>query len=98
MFIQFCNPGGGHGSIAYHLSKSLLKQSSNAKITILQDKASSSKEPFKSYPELKALNVNIVDMKRANADGSFELPDSLKGEKFDYVVDNWSKTVENAGD
>lgn len=36
-------------------------------------------------------------MKPPNPDGTFELPDELRGEKFDFVVDNWSKSPENAG-
>lgn len=40
------NKGGGHGEIGYHLALNLAKEK-GMKVTILNDKYSESKEPFK---------------------------------------------------
>lgn len=90
------NKGGGHGSIGYHLSKEILNQYKDVKVILLQDKASSSKEPFKSYDELKQLGVSIIESKLSGPDSSIEIPSELNDYKVDFIVDNWSKTPENS--
>eukprot|EP00595_Chromulina_sp_UTEXLB2642_P003157 CAMPEP_0196765942 /NCGR_PEP_ID=MMETSP1095-20130614/15663_1 /TAXON_ID=96789 ORGANISM="Chromulina nebulosa, Strain UTEXLB2642" /NCGR_SAMPLE_ID=MMETSP1095 /ASSEMBLY_ACC=CAM_ASM_000446 /LENGTH=353 /DNA_ID=CAMNT_0042125369 /DNA_START=32 /DNA_END=1089 /DNA_ORIENTATION=- len=93
------NKGGGHGSIGYQLSKTLLSQYPGAKVSILQDKCSYSKEPFSSYNELESLGVSIVvsELTGSNSGSTtFSSIEGIKGKSYDYVIDNWSKDEKNA--
>jgi len=90
------NKGGGHGSIGFELCKSILSDSPNAEVTMLQDKCKYDKVPFSMYTELEALGVKIVEAKLTGDTSSAAPIDALSGQSFDYIVDNWSKTEGNA--
>jgi len=85
------NKGGGHGTIGYHLAKTLLAQNKGLEVVLVQDKTKMDKPPFSSYPELEKLGVKIVQYDGA----SKTLPSAVTG-TFDYIVDNWSKKAEDA--
>ena len=86
------NKGGGHGTLGYSLCKQLRAGNPELQLTLLQDKCNRKKEPFASYGELEALGVEIVD--GDVSEGVTKL--SGAAAKFDYVVDNWSKSEANA--
>jgi len=86
------NKGGGHGTLGYSLCKQLKAQHPGLSVTLLQDTCNRKKEPFASYGELEGLGVSIVE----GDVGECAAKLSSAGDKFDYVVDNWSKTEANA--
>ena len=88
------NKGGGHGTLGFSLCKELRALHPELSVTLLQDKSNPKKEPFASYGELEALGVKIVNTDDVSGDGAKKLASA--GDKFDYVVDNWSKNEENA--
>jgi len=55
------NKGGGHGEIGYELAKTLVAQSPDLEVIMLQDKCNYEKAPFSSYQDLKDLGVKIYD-------------------------------------
>ena len=87
------NKGGGHGEIGYQLCKTLKGLSPTAEVVLLQDECDYKKLPFASYEKdlAEALGVKVISEKLASS-----TPGALLGMKFDYVIDNWSKSVENA--
>lgn len=88
------NKGGGHGSIAFYVAEDILKKFPQSQVTILQDSCNYSKEPFKSYNELKSKGVNVIDANLSELD---TLPSNFLDDlKIDYIVDNWSKSDHNA--
>ena len=91
------NKGGGHGSIGYHLCKELLTAQPGLEVTVLQDKCDYNKPPFSSYNSLSDQGVRIID---ADLTGVIklaeQLPEVLKNTKFEYIVDNWSKSANDA--
>jgi len=86
------NKGGGHGTIGYYLAKALVADNKGLEVVVLQDKTKMDKPPFSSYGELEKLGVKVV----AYDSASKSLPAELSGMTFDYIVDNWSKKVEDA--
>lgn len=84
------NQGGGHGALGYYLSKELRARSQSVDIVLLQDKCDMNQEPFRSYEDLRAQNVVVIDQNlRQNQEEIKSLLDGIGD--FDYVIDNWSK-------
>ena len=84
------NKGGGHGEIGYHLALQLAQK--GVSVTLLNDKYSDKKEPFKSYDKLRDVGVDIISAELATADVS----SLLAGKSFHYVYDNFAKNVDLA--
>lgn len=90
------NKGGGHGSIGFELCRSIKRSKPDYDIHVIQDKCNYKTVPFSSYSELKTLGVNVIDTSLGDADLGAKLASELGSKKFDFVVDNWSKSTENA--
>ena len=89
------NKGGGHGSVGYQLCKSILNKGP-ANIHLIQDKCNYKSVPFSSYNELKDSGVIVHDCNLADSEAVATLTKELETKNFDAVVDNWSKSPENA--
>ena len=63
---------------------------------LLQDEYGSENPPFSSYQTdlVETLGVQVVVEKLDFSDSNLVFS-SLEGQKFDFIIDNWSKTVEN---
>ena len=91
------NKGGGHSAIGYHLSQSIKTKYPQSNVYILQDSCNYKKIPFSFYEnDLKPQGVKIVDSTISGDLATSLVPDSISNVKFDYIIDNWSKTVQNA--
>lgn len=90
------NKGGGHGSIGFAVAKSIKSSQPDCSIYLLQDKCNYKSVPFSSYGELKDLGVQVIDCPLSDEDSALKVASELKSMKFDYFVDNWSKTADNA--
>ena len=88
------NKGGGHGTIGYHLCKTLKDNNPSLDIIILQDKTNMAKMPFSSYSDLEKQGVKIIEMKLSDSIDYKQF--NPTGETIDYVIDNWSKNPDTA--
>jgi len=90
------NKGGGHGSIGFELCKSIKRSKPDYDIHVIQDKCNYKTVPFSSYSELKSLGVNVIDTSLGDVEACAKLTAELSSKKFDFVIDNWSKGIDNA--
>jgi nucleoside-diphosphate-sugar epimerase len=82
---------GGHAFVGYYLSRSLQKQ--GVKVTLWNEgfeEELQRSQPFSYYPELQSLGADILFSNSAID----TLKDRVK--KCDWIVDNFSKSVETA--
>lgn len=92
------NKGGGHGEIGYQLCKTLQATHAGVDITVLQDEACDYKKlPFSKYEsDLISNGVQVLNTPLTGDGAGPAAFDPVKGMKFDYVIDNWSKGTDNA--
>ena len=92
------NKGGGHGEIGYQLCKTLQATHAGVDIMVLQDEACDYKKlPFSKYEsDLISNGVQVLNTPLTGDGAGPAAFDPVKGMKFDYVIDNWSKGTDNA--
>lgn len=88
------NKGGGHGTIGYALSGLLLKTESCSSLNLVQEHTNMNLQPFTSYHELEPHGLKLHVAKEGATEAS--ITSVLSGQNVDIVVDNWSKTPEEA--
>lgn len=92
------NKGGGHGEIGFQLCKSLSSMHKGVDITILQDESCNYKKlPFSKYDsDLISNGVKVFNTPLTGDNSGAHASEPIKGMKFDYIIDNWSKGEQNA--